>query len=728
MADSDAVWGVDIGQAGLKAIRLRYAESADQVLAVDFDYVPHPKILSQPDAIPEELIAQAIETFLERKDVRGDRIAISVPGPTSLARFINLPPVESNKVAEIVKYEAKQQIPFALEEVIWDYQKISGSVDDESGYMLNAEVGLFAMKRDQVMECLQPFVDLDVDIDLIQIAPLGLYNFVCYDHMGVRIGEEPGGEEQSDEFTIVLDMGTDNTTLLVTNGEKIWIRNVPLGGNHFTRALTKEMKLTFTKAEHLKCNATRSPDPRAVFQALRPVFNDYVAEIQRSIGYFSSVNREAKIVRILGTGNGFKLAGLQKFLQQSLQYEVVRTETLQAAVGEKVLNDATFQDNILTFAVPYGLALQLLGVTAIRTTLLPREIAVARTVRKKKPYAVVAASIILAAMAVDMGPRGCVDRSLHHESVNAAAENAKSWSTEHAGKQRDYKTQGGRFDTIIGNQDKLLGVAERRDLIAEIYRAINECLPRDIGDQLDNEDITSRHRLHITYRVHRRYGDLQTEWFDALPPGRRDPSYMAEGDIESPPTGTGYVFTLIGHHFHTGRKTSDVLHFFVLDTLIKNLNKWAVQQPGSTTSVPVRQLGISHPVLVAHTYEKVTLNPDSRLPTGGDAPAGAAAAGGSPMGGTGGLVGGGGLVGASATNTPSPAGRGSSGVLVSKTMFRVEFVWRPTPKSVRLATDPRLTTAADGQPATGAAANNTTPPAATPPSATPTNNTGAGGS
>ena len=106
MADSQGVWGIDIGQAGLKAIRLKYADAADQVLAVAFDYVPHPKILSQPDAIPEELIAQALETFLSRNDIKGDRIAISVPGQTALTRFIQLPPVEASKIAEIVKYEA----------------------------------------------------------------------------------------------------------------------------------------------------------------------------------------------------------------------------------------------------------------------------------------------------------------------------------------------------------------------------------------------------------------------------------------------------------------------------------------------------------------------------------------------------------------------------------------------------------------------------------------------
>lgn len=255
MAESRSVWGIDIGQSALKAMKLRYVESAEQLVAVAFDYVPYPKILSQPDAIPEEIIPQALETFLSRNDVQGDLIAISVPGQSALTRFIQLPPVEKSKLPEIVKYEARQQIPFALEDVIWDYQPL-GAGDDESGYLLDAEVGLFAMKRDQVMQHLRPFLNAKLEVELIQVAPLALYNMLSYDELGIRPGEPL---ETDGEHVIVLDMGCDNTTLVVSDGVKIWIRNVPLGGNHFTRALTKEMKLSFAKAEHLKCNATKSP-------------------------------------------------------------------------------------------------------------------------------------------------------------------------------------------------------------------------------------------------------------------------------------------------------------------------------------------------------------------------------------------------------------------------------------------------------------------------------------
>ena len=50
-------------------------------------------------------------------------VAISVPGQSGLARFVKLPPVEEKKITDIVKFEAKQQIPFPLDEVVWDYQR-----------------------------------------------------------------------------------------------------------------------------------------------------------------------------------------------------------------------------------------------------------------------------------------------------------------------------------------------------------------------------------------------------------------------------------------------------------------------------------------------------------------------------------------------------------------------------------------------------------------------------
>src|SRR5204862_778061 len=106
------VWGIDLGQCGLKALRVAMLDG--QVTATAFDYVEHPKILSQPDANPDELTREALEKFLSRNPTKGDQIAMSVPGQSGLARFVKLPPVEEKKIVDIVKFEAKQTIPFHL--------------------------------------------------------------------------------------------------------------------------------------------------------------------------------------------------------------------------------------------------------------------------------------------------------------------------------------------------------------------------------------------------------------------------------------------------------------------------------------------------------------------------------------------------------------------------------------------------------------------------------------
>ena len=131
MAKIQAVWALDIGQAALKALKLVPGPTPDQVVAEAFDYVEYPKILSQPDADPEELVREALETFLDRNDLKGCKVAIAVPGQAGLVKFIKLPPVEKKRIPDIVKFEAQQQIPFALEEVIWDYQQI-GDEEDEA--------------------------------------------------------------------------------------------------------------------------------------------------------------------------------------------------------------------------------------------------------------------------------------------------------------------------------------------------------------------------------------------------------------------------------------------------------------------------------------------------------------------------------------------------------------------------------------------------------------------
>lgn len=478
------VWGIDLGQCGLKALRLQMVDGA--VKATAFDYIEHAKILSQPDADPDQLVREALTQFLSRNNLRGDMVVISVPGQSGLARFVKLPPVEEKKIADIVRFEAKQQIPFPLEEVVWDFQKLNeGTVTD--GFALETEIGLFAMKRDMIARALQHFKDVNVEVHVIQMAPLALVNYVAYDLLVKGEASEPGAKR---DCVVALDIGTDNSNLVITDGAKIiWQRPIPLGGNHFTRALTKDLKLTFAKAEHLKRNAVKSPDLKKILAALKPVLNDFVGEVQRSLGYFTNTHRDANIQYMIGLGNAFRLPGIQKYLQEKLQLEVRKLQSFEKVQGDEVLGAPQFSENIMSFGVPYGLSLQGLKQAKLQTNLLPYEVRVERIVRGKKPWAVAAAAALLFMVAgLTLGQswaKSAFDNpqvAKAIDSAEAALKEKSNWDSQESQIKQDIDTSEKAIDRIGA------GVKERFQWEL-LIRYINMNLPQPDGRKLTTRSV-----------------------------------------------------------------------------------------------------------------------------------------------------------------------------------------------------------------------------------------------
>ena len=478
MAVNPGVWGIDIGQCALKALRLELVNGV--VTATAFDYVEHPKILSQPDANPDELTREALQKFLARNPTKGDIVAMSVPGQSGLARFVKLPPVEEKKIVDIVKFEAKQQIPFPLEEVVWDYQKVSeGTVTD--GFAMDTEIGLFAMKRDMINRYIGHFQSVKLEVHHVQMAPLALANYITFDLLkkgGIDGVPETGPVVGKKKCVVALDVGTDGSNLIITDGGRIiWQRPIPVGGNHFTRALTKELKLTFAKAEHLKRNAAKSPELANILKALKPVLQEFVGEVQRSLGYFTNTHRDAQVEYMVGLGSAFRLPGLQKYLADKLSLDVRKPTKFERIAGEAVTAAPAFVENLLSFPVAYGLAAQALGVARLRTNLLPPEISFERKIRAKKPYAVAAAASLLLGTTVLAYGYSVPFADATDERIKKAAGTAKSVQADAKKVDTDITNKQAEIAaTQIQVESIIAGQMERANWAA-VNRFAYECLP-----------------------------------------------------------------------------------------------------------------------------------------------------------------------------------------------------------------------------------------------------------
>jgi len=377
-----SVWALDIGNSALKALRLTDTDQGVEVTS--FECISYGKILSGSGVKPterEELIAFAVRQFVKSNNIGKDDVVVSVPGQNSFARFVKLPPFDKKQIPEMVKYEAAQQIPFDMNDVQWDWQLMTEPDDPE------AKVGLFAIKTDIVTSELEYFSRENLQVSCVQMVPMALYNYLVYDR--------PELTQSDSKATIVLNIGAENSDLIVCTKSLVWQRSIPMGGNAFTRAIADAFKLNFAKAEKLKRTAAMSKYARQIFQAMKPVFTDFAAEVQRSLGFYSSSNPNTSFTKVVALGGGIKMRGLLKYLQQTLQIPVESPDLFKKL---KVDSDdqAKFHENINDFAVVYGLGLQGLGMARIESNLLPTKVARQMNWKNKTKFFVLAACMLFA--------------------------------------------------------------------------------------------------------------------------------------------------------------------------------------------------------------------------------------------------------------------------------------------------------------------------------------------
>ncbi len=385
MPPSNTSWGVEIGASAIKGLKL--VNEGDRVRIADFVVLPHPKPASSPDVDPAEVLRVGINTLGAQVDLTRATVAVSVPGHMAFARFAKLPPVEPRKIPDIVRFEAMQQIPFPLEQVEWDYQTF---VSPDSP---DVEVGIFAITKERIEERLSMLADAGIRPDIVTLSPIAVFNALAYD---LEFSERTPG-------TVIVDIGTTSTDLVVADAGRMWIRTLSIGGHQFTQAIVDAFKVSYAKAERIKREAHDSAHAKQVFSAMRPVFTDLAQDIQRSIQYYQSLHKDTKLTRLIGVGNTFELPGLRKYLQQQLQMEVYKVEEYKRLSPDDLADPGrreVFKNSAIGMVTAYGLALQGLDLGVLSANVMPLRVLRRTLWRDKVKWFGLAAGLAIAASAV----------------------------------------------------------------------------------------------------------------------------------------------------------------------------------------------------------------------------------------------------------------------------------------------------------------------------------------
>lgn len=359
MKSTRTIWGIDVGRSALKAVELRAMNEGVEVCA--FEIIEYAGVPSGPDADRLAPARDAIRLLLERRDLSGCHVAVSVPGRNSCSRFVHLAPIESGSLPRLVRYEAAQQIPFPIEEVIWRWQTFR---DPDSLDSPDVDTGIFAAQRRDVGEMLLLFAEAGVNVDTVQTAPLALYNLMRF-----------AGQLPDEGATLLVDLGADETDLVVADQRRIWTRTEQFGAVRFTEAVAQELDLPLDQAERLKRSVPEGDDVERIARAMEPVCRELTGLIRRCVDDYKQQHPKSRFVRLVAAGGGFGLPVLRALVEDELDIPLVRIDVCSGLALSPSVEASSFREGAASLAVACGLALQALGQTPVHVNFLPTGIA-----------------------------------------------------------------------------------------------------------------------------------------------------------------------------------------------------------------------------------------------------------------------------------------------------------------------------------------------------------------
>jgi type IV pilus assembly protein PilM len=345
-----------------------------------------------------KFITPALAKLVKDQGIKGKEVMLSISGQSVFMRFVKLPPVEAAQVEQVVAFEAQQNVPFPISEVTWDYQMMSNR-----GSGTEAEAVIVAIKKDILEAEVAAVEEIGFKIKQVDIAPFALLNAFRY------------SEPQTDECSLIIDMGARSTNLVFVEKSTFWVRNVPIAGNQISQSICNEMQEPFMAAETLKKGKgfvslggvyadPDDVDAARISKLIRSTMTRLHVDINRSIAFYRTSLSGSAPKRVFLTGGSSQLPYLDLFIADKLSLPVAYFNPLRNVNLGKSLNTSHVQQNHCYTAELVGLALRETGSCPAEVVLDAPSLVARADKKRKQPYfyaALVAWALLFVCLALN---------------------------------------------------------------------------------------------------------------------------------------------------------------------------------------------------------------------------------------------------------------------------------------------------------------------------------------
>jgi type IV pilus assembly protein PilM len=392
MLNTKSFLAVDFGAGSLKLAEFEINEAGGLRLK-NFSIKPL-GLEGAQESSREATVLKALREVLEETGTRARNINVCAPGFQVFSKFVKLPPVDAGKVTQIIQYEAQQNVPFPLAEVVWDYQILGSSSGGE------LEVLLVAIKSEVVEGLFRMTAEAKLRLQLCDVSPAALCNAFRYNY----------GDLQ--DCTMLLDIGAKTSNLLFFENGKVFSRSIGLGANTITQDFASEAKLKFDIAERKKVaegfvslgGAYEEPESEhqaAIAKIARQFMTKLHIQVNQTMQFYRGQQGGSAPVRLFLSGGASIMPYTAQFFAEKLNVPVEYFNPFRNVQIDPAVNLEELARVAHSLGEVVGLGLRNLANCPVEMNLMPSSTLRWRTFNEKKPYFIATVfSLVAVAFAV----------------------------------------------------------------------------------------------------------------------------------------------------------------------------------------------------------------------------------------------------------------------------------------------------------------------------------------
>lgn len=363
---------VDLGTFYVKVLRIVPTKGGGKATGFHFKETgltsPNPQL---NDELRDSYI-QALSLLLKENSVKTRRAILAIPGRSIFSRPLKIPPVAGDRLARIVEFEARQHLPFPLEEVRMEHQ----AFPTQEGEM---DVALLAVKRDALSFYIDVLRKCGLSPVSVDVSSLALYNTYAN-------GDQ---KKPEDEVVALVDIGASTSDIVIeSRGVLKFMRRARVGGNSLTSMLAQEINQSFEEAERIKVRSSEEGLPELtstskISEILLRGFERLANDLKNTLDFYVSRPDGLPVNRLYITGGTSRFASLVPFLEERLGIPVEVMRPFQAqAIDMEAISDERLGD---LSAVAVGLALKSVRHAEVDLNFTPEYILEQQELAKRRP-------------------------------------------------------------------------------------------------------------------------------------------------------------------------------------------------------------------------------------------------------------------------------------------------------------------------------------------------------